>query len=386
MPAPQPLSGVRVVELAQLVAGPLCGMQLADMGADVIKVEPPGGDKGRRFGRARLDEDCTNAFAVLNRNKRSIALNAKAREDREIVNDLLQTADVVISNFRSSSRSRLGMDYESLRRINSKLVSVSLTGFGEVGPYRDKGAVDYVVQAMSGLVSMNGSPGEPVRVGVTVVDISAAWLSTSGVLGALLQRAQSGQGQEVRVSLYDAALSLQLLTFADHFGGVAQRRSGRYAQLGAPATIFDTADGAVVVSAYFTNQWPIFCRIIGLPQLIDAPDFRTNADRLAQQEQLYATLEPVFKQKSTAEWLELLEQGNITCGRVASYEEVESDPQTRVNDMVMELPGVEAGSTFRSLGFPLKFSQSPMSVRRPPPRLDEHREEILGELRERRLG
>lgn len=373
---PRPLDGIRVIELSQLVAGPLCGATLADLGADVIKVEPPGGEEGRRFGRVHLGNNMTAGFIALNRNKRAVVLDLKSDEGRQALYSLVRNADVFIHNLRPRSIEHLGATWEELSRLNPALIYLSITGFGDKGPYRDKPAVDYVLQAMSGLLSINGFEHQPVRVAVTVIDIASAWLGALGVVSALLHRAHTGQGQHVAVSLFDTALNLQLLPWADYLhSGIPPRRTGNRAGLGAPAALFQTADGYIVISAYFSHQWLRFCRIIGKPEIASDPRFATNELRLAHEEELYDLLDPIIRSRTTQEWLDLLEREDITCARMTTYEEIVQDEQMYINQSIMDIP--DRMGRFRTVGFPIRFSVSPMRVTRPAPLLNEHADEVF---------
>lgn len=375
-----PLEGMRVLELSQLVAGPLAGAQLADLGADVVKVEPPGGDKGRELGGAAVTEDQSAVFATLNRNKRSVLLDLRSDSGRTALEALIARSDVLIHNFRAGTAERLGILPERLDALNPQLVDLKVTGFGSEGPHRDRPAVDYIVQAMSGLMSLNGFVERPVRIGLTLIDIAAGYLGAQAVLAALLARARSGHGEHVDVALYDVALSLQMLLWADYLEtGEAPVRTGNSTQLGSPVGLFETRDGSIVVSAYFPAQWPRFCRLLGREDLADDPRFATNKARLVNREALHAIIEPIFRGRGTDELLAELEDADITCGRVAGYPEVEADPQTAVNEIIVAVTGARE-APIRMIGAPMRFGGRRPAIARPSPPLGAHTRAVLEEL------
>ncbi|MEA2376450.1 MAG: hypothetical protein QOD13_357 [Thermoleophilaceae bacterium] len=377
----QDLKGVRVLEFAELVAGPVAGATLADMGADVIKVEPPTGDKGRGLGSATVAPDQSAVFASLNRNKRSVVLDLKRDSSRVALDALVQTADVVIHNFRRSTGLKLGVEHERLMAINPRLVDLEITGFGPEGPHRNRPAVDYVLQAMTGLMDVNGFPDRPVRVATTIVDIAAGYVGAQSVLGALYHRERSGgEGRHVSVALYDVALNLQMLLWADYLEtGIAPTRTGNSVSLGEPVGLFEASDGGLVVSAYFPLQWPKFCQAIQMPELVADERFATNQLRLENRDALRGLIEPVFLTRTTAEWLEILEREDITCGPLADYGQVERSEQTRVNEIILSVTGART-APIRMIGPPARFDSVRPQVELPPPALGEHTVDVLREI------
>jgi crotonobetainyl-CoA:carnitine CoA-transferase CaiB-like acyl-CoA transferase len=371
---------VRVLELSQLVAGPLAGLQLADMGADVVKVEPPAGDKARELGAASVTPDQSAVFATLNRNKRSVVLDLRREPGRRALERLIASSDVLIQNFRGATAERLGVVPERLDAINPRLVDLKITGFGSDGPHRERPAVDYIVQAMSGLMSINGFEERPVRIGLTLVDIAAGYLAAQAVTAALFARERSGRGEHIEVALYDVALNLQMLLWADYLEDrIPPTRTGNSTQLGSPVGLFETADGSLVVSAYFPTQWPRFCEVLGRPDLTHHERFATNQLRLANREALHTVLRPIFATRTTAAWLHALERADITCAAVATYPEVERDAQTAVNGMIVEVPGARE-APIRMIGAPVVFGGERPGVRMPPPALGADTEAVLAEL------
>jgi formyl-CoA transferase len=353
------LDGVVVLDISQLIAGPLAAALLGDLGANVIKVEPPDGDKGRSLGPVAVDEGRSTTFIAANRNKRSIVLDAKSASGRDALRKLIAGADVVITSFRSSTAQRLGLAQADLEAINSKLISCSITGYGETGPFADK----------------------PVRVAVTVIDIATAQTAAQGILAALFHRARSGRGQQVRVSLYDTALALQMTPLSAYLRtGTQPPRTGNATLLGAPADLFPTADGHIVVNAYFPAQWSSLCEVLGRPELAADPRFADNAARLRHLDELFDALSTSFETRTTADWLTILERADIVASPICTYADVEAAEQTRINQMIVERVDPHAGR-MRGLGSPLKMSLTPPSpVHRPAPKLGEHTAEILREF------
>jgi crotonobetainyl-CoA:carnitine CoA-transferase CaiB-like acyl-CoA transferase len=381
MTAAAALDGVVVLDISQLIAGPLAAALLGDLGANVIKVEPPSGDKGRFLGPVFVDEGRSTTFIAANRNKRSIVVDAKSDSGRDALRTLIAAADVVITSFRSSTAKRLGLGQEDLEAINSTLISCSITGYGETGPLAGQPALDYAVQARSGFMAISGFEDKPVRVAVTVVDIATAQTAAQGVLAALFHRARSGRGQHIRVSLYDAALALQMTPLSAYLHtGTQPPRTGNATLLGAPADLFPTADGHIVVNAYFPAQWSSLCDVLGRPELAGDARFKDNELRLQHRDELFDVLSRCFETRTTAEWLTILERVDIVASPICTYADVEAAEQTRINQMIVERIDPHAGR-MRGLGLPLKMSLTPPSpAHRPAPKLGEHTAEILREF------
>lgn len=375
-----PLTGCRVIELAHIMAGPVAGMMLADMGADVIKVEKPGGDDTRRMVPPTVEGESA-AFMMMNRNKRGIALNLKQDGGRAALRRLLENADVVIENYRRGTMEKLGLGYESLREINPAIIFCEISGFGRTGPYRDRGGFDLIAQGMSGLMSITGEgPGRPpVKVGAPVTDITAGILGAMAVSAAYAHRLQTGRGQKIDTSLFEAGITHTFWQSAIAMAtGESPGAMGSAHPLNAPYQAFETRDGWINVGAANQSNWERLVDIAGAPALKDDPRFRTNADRMANLDELSDVLGIVFRKHSTREWLERLEAGGVPAGPILSVGEMHDDPQARARDMVVEVEHPVAGSV-RTIGQPVKFSHTPGGVRRAAPCLGQHTVEVLRE-------
>ena len=378
-----PLDGVRVVDLTQVMGGPFCTMQLGDLGADVIKVEPPGGDLSRRMGGAqlRMPGDDNAPFFALNRNKRSIVLDLTVNEDREVMRELARTADVVVESFRPGVARRLGADYETIAAINPRIIYASISGFGQTGPYADRPGFDLIAQAMSGLMSVTGEPnGEPVKCGVPIADLAVGLIATNGILAALIARGRTGRGQYIDTSLFESALAMAVWETTEYWAtGHAPHAMGSAHRLNAPYQALRTADGHVVLAALTSRQWTDLCAALGRADLATDPRFETNATRMAHRAALAAELEVALGARTTATWVEALLAAGIPAGPINDLAQVFDDPHTQARRMVEEIDHPVAGRV-RTLGFPLKMSDTPPRVRRAPPLLVEHSAEIRREL------
>ncbi|MEM8839594.1 MAG: CoA transferase [Pseudomonadota bacterium] len=375
-----PLQGVKVIELAHIMAGPVCGMMLADMGADVVKVEKPTGDDTRRMVPPTVNGESA-AFMIMNRNKRGVCLNLKEERARGILRRLLANADVVIENYRKGTMERLGLSYESLRADNPGLIYVAISGFGQTGPYAGRGGFDLITQGMSGLMSITGEgPGRPpVKVGPPVSDTTAGILAAMGVCAALQSRAKTGEGQIVDTSLYEAAITHTYWQSAIAFAsGTDPEPMGSAHPLNAPYQAFETADGWITLGAANQANWERLVDLIGAAHLKDDPRFQTNADRMAHRSDLEVELTRIFIERPSDDWLELLNSGGFPAGPVSSITEMHEDPHTRARDMVVETEHPVAGST-KAIGLPVKFSATPGRIVRPAPQLGEHTREVLSD-------
>jgi crotonobetainyl-CoA:carnitine CoA-transferase CaiB-like acyl-CoA transferase len=377
-----PLDGLRVIELAHIMAGPVCGRMLADLGADVIKVEKlPGGDTSRSF----LPPDVTGesaAFMMLNRNKRGIAVDLKSPDGREIVGRLLQRADVVIENYRTGTMERLGLGYDALRRHNPGLVFCEISGYGRTGPMADHGGFDLIAQGYSGLMSVTGEgPGRPpVKCGPPVTDVTAGIIACMGVLAALLHRRQTGQGQRVDTSLFEAGITQTYWQAAIALAtGVSPGPMGSAHPLTAPYEAFQTADGWITVGASSQPTWVKLTEAIGHPELAADPRFAENADRMRNRATLAEILSAIFQQGSSATWLQRLEAAGVPAGPVLSVGDMLSHPQAIARGMVTEVEHSRLGAV-KTVGFPIRLSGTPSEVRRGAPILGEHTREVLTEL------
>ncbi len=376
----QPLEGIRVVELAHVMAGPVCGRMLADMGADVVKVEPPGGgDPTRAFAPPRMG-GAAAAFVMMNRNKRGIVVDLKSTPGRDAARRMLARCDVVIENFRAGAMEALGLGYESLRAENAGLVYCQITGYGRTGPLAGQRGFDLIAQGMTGLMSVTGE-GEgrpPVKCGPPLTDITAGILGAMGVVAALHARERTGVGQRVDTSLYEAGI---VQTFWQSAVALATGESpgplGSAHPLAAPYEALPTADGWITVGGWNQVNWLRLARALGLERLADDPRFATNADRMANLDRLRETLAARLRTATTGEWLRRLEAANVPAGPVASIAEMLGHPQTVAREMVVEVP--EGDGTARTLGMPVKFSSAPARVERGAPRMGEHTREVLGE-------
>jgi len=377
-----PLRGVTVIELAHIMAGPVCGRMLADMGADVIKVERvPSGDAARGFVPPLIDGESA-AFMMLNRNKRGIAVDLKTEDGKAIVRRLLKDAEIVIENYRKGTMERLGFGYEALRAHNPGLVYCEISGFGRTGPYADLGGFDLVAQGYSGLMSITGESTDrpPVKCGPPVTDITAGLLAAMGVLAAYVERLKTGRGQRVDTSLFEAGITQTFWQSAIALAtGVSPQPMGSAHPLNAPYEAFETADGWITIGASSEATWRRLPPVLGLPGLLEDPRFSKNQDRMRNRPALNAALAPAFKQRPTSEWLELLETAGVPAGPVLSIGEMLEHPQARARDMVMQTEHASLGAV-ETIGFPVKFSATPASIERGAPRLGEHTEEVLREL------
>ena len=383
MPARQkgPLTGIRVIELAHIMAGPVCGLMLADMGADVIKVEKvPGGDDTRRTLPPDIQGESA-AFMMMNRNKRGIALDLKHADGKAALKRLLRDADVVVENYRRGTMERLGFSYDALKAENPGIILAELSGFGRDGPYADRPGFDLIAQGMSGLMSITGEgPGRPpVKVGAPVSDITAGILAAMGVLAALVERQGSGQGQRVATSLFEAAITHTYWQSAIAFAtGHSPEPMGSAHPLNAPYQAFETADGWINVGAANQANWLRLLEVLDAPELAADPRFAENSGRMDHREALVEALTPYFKRKGAAEWLEILERAGFPAGPVLSISEMHRDPQALARGMICETAHPKAGEV-KTLGLPVRFSRTPGGVEGPAPLLGQHSREVLRE-------
>src|SRR5262245_56423585 len=373
------LSGIRVLDLTQVMAGPYCCMLLGDMGADVIKVEPPGGETTRHM-EFDLAPGVSAPFLAVNRNKRGITLDLKKPEAVVVLKRLVATADVLVENYRPGVTSRLGIDYDTLRAVNPRLVYCSISGFGQTGPYADRGGYDLIAQGMSGIMSATGSPdGPPVKVGVPVADLGAGLFGVFGILCALRARRVTGHGQLVDTSLFEAGLALSAWEATEYwYTGQIPKRLGTAHRLNAPYQAFRASDGYFTVGAANSRLWPRFCQVLGLEHLVADARFAGVGDRVRRQRELEGEIERVTSGHTRAHWLERCEAAGIPAGPIYSVPEALADPHAQARGMVQEYdyPGV---GRVKALGNPVKLSASPARFRRPAPRLGEHTDEVLAE-------
>ncbi|WP_176214387.1 CaiB/BaiF CoA-transferase family protein [Roseovarius sp. A-2] len=375
-----PLAGMKVIELAHIMAGPVCGLMLADMGADVIKVEKPDGDDSRRFVPPAIQGESA-AYMMMNRNKRGVALNLKDAQGVEALHRLLEDADVVIENYRMGTMERLGLGYEELRAINPRLIYCEISGFGRTGPYAQRGGFDLIAQGMSGLMSITGEgPGRPpVKTGAPVSDITAGIVAAMGVSAAYARMLQTGEGQKVDTSLFEAAITQTYWQSAIAFAtGVAPGPMGSAHPLNGPYQAFETADGWINVGAANQRNWLRFLDVIGAMELNDDARFASNHDRMQHLGELEEILNGYLRHETSAVWLERMEQAGLPAGPVLDILEMQADPQAIAREMIVEVDHPMAGRV-KTLGHPVKFSEPPATLRRAAPVLGQHSREVLQE-------
>ena len=374
-----PLSGVTIIELCHVMAGPTCGLMLADMGADVIKVEKvPGGDDTRRSVPPDIAGEAA-AFMMMNRNKRGIAVDLKTEGGKRVLRRLLETADVVTENYRRGTLARLGFAYDDLKRANPGLIYAAISGFGLTGPYADRGGFDLVAQGMSGLMSITGEGPDrpPVKVGAPVTDITAGILLAFGIVAAYVHRLKTGEGQMVDTSLFEAGITHTYWQSAIAFAtGTAPRAMGSAHPLNAPYQAVRTADGYINIGAANDKNWLRMLDAIGAAELGEDPRFARNSDRMANLAALIEALETVFATRPSAAWLDLLEQAGVPAGPILDVAEMHADPQAIARDMVPTVEHPIAGAV-QTIGLPIKFSVTPGAVAAPSPLYGQHTREVL---------
>jgi len=376
-----PLAGVKVIELAHIMAGPVCGLMLADMGADVIKVEKvPDGDDTRRMVPPTVDGESA-AFMILNRNKRGVSINLKSAAGKAVLEKMLASADVLIENYRPGTMERLGLGYETLRRTNPALVYCQVTGFGRTGPYANRAGFDLIAQGLSGIMSVTGEGAgrPPVKAGPPITDISAGILAAMGVLAAYVHRLKTGEGQLVDTSLLEAGVTTTYWQSAICLAtGESPGAIGSAHPLSAPYQAVQTRDGWINIGAANQANWKRLVEVIGQPVLADDPRFRDNAARMENLPTLIDILTGFFRARTTSDWLARLEATGVPAGPVLSIGEMLADPQVLARRMVVEVEHSRLGR-MKTLGPPVKFSATPGEVRHGAPRLGEHTREVLRE-------
>jgi crotonobetainyl-CoA:carnitine CoA-transferase CaiB-like acyl-CoA transferase len=375
-----PLTGMRVIELAHIMAGPVCGLMLADLGADVIKVEKAnGGDDSRRFLPPDINGEPA-AFMMMNRNKRGIALDLKSEEGKEVLLRLVKDADVLIENYRRDTMDKLGLGYEELKKINPGLIYCEISGFGRTGPYKDRAGFDLIAQGMSGLMDITGEADRgPAKVGAPVSDTTAGVLGAMGILAAYAHKQKTGEGQRVDTSLFEAAIMHTYWQSAICFAtGESPGRMGTAHPLNGPYQSFQTSDGWVNIGAANQRNWERLLECLGTPELGEDPRFAVNAQRMANLDALVEVLSAHFKKRSTEDWLTALEAVGIPAGPVLSIKEMQADPQAIARDMVPETDHPVAGRV-QTIGLPVKLSVTPGGVVRPAPLFGQHTREVLAE-------
>ncbi len=378
VPASTALARFRVIDLTRVRAGPSCVRQLADFGADVIKVEPPPGvDPNENMGGSRDGPD----FQNLHRNKRSITLNLKLDEGRAVLYRMVESADVVVENYRPDVKDRLGIDYESLRRINRRIVLASISGFGQDGPYRERPGFDQIAQGMSGLMSVTGEPGRgPMRTGAAIADVSAGLFAALGILTALLEREVSGEGQWVQSSLLHAAIALMDFQAARYLmKGEVPGQVGNDHPTSMPTSAYKTADGYINVGASGDGMWRRLCEAIDRPDLLARTEFRGDVDRARNRAALNAALNETFGTRASADWIAALNRAGVPCGPIYSVDQAFADPQVQHIRAAAPVRHPRLG-TIRLVDQAARLSRTPASLATASPELGEHTDEILREL------
>ena len=376
--ASRALARFRVLDLSRVRAGPTCVRQLADFGADVIKVElPPGVDPNEGMGGPRDGPDMQN----LHRNKRSLTLNLKLPQARAVLERLVKSADVLVENYRPDVKYRLGIDYESLSRINPRIILASISGFGQDGPYRDRPGFDQIAQGMSGLMSVTGLPGQgPVRTGAAIADVGAGLFAALGILTALLEREESGRGQWVQSSLLQAGIALLDFQAARYLmKEEVPPQVGNDHPTSMPTSAYRTADGHINVAASGEGMWQRLCRAIGREELLSDERFKSAEKRAANRTELNAALNAVLSTKTSKDWIDVLNAAGVPCGPIYRMNEVFADPQVRHLGAAAEVEHPRLGR-FRVLAQAARLSRTPAAVVAPTPEAGQHTDEILAEL------
>ncbi|GFZ86180.1 CoA transferase [Compostibacillus humi] len=375
------LTHIKVLDLSRVLAGPFCTMILGDLGAEVIKVEAPGGsDETRKWGPP-FQNGVSAYYLTANRNKKSITANLKTEEGIKIIKELVKESDVVIHNFKTGTMEKFGLGYEELKEINPQIVYCSITGFGETGPYKDMPGYDFIIQAMSGLMSITGDEKSgPQKLGVAITDVLTGLYACIGIQAALLEREQSGMGQKLDISLYDSAVS-SLVNIGSNYlmsGNIPKRLGNQHANI-VPYQTFPTQDGEMVIAVGNDHQFKKLCQILGKPELAEMEKFKSNPDRVQHRNELIPLLEEVLITKPTSYWQEKCNEQKIPCGPIQNIEQVANDPQLAARNMFMTTEHPTAG-TIKMIGSPLKLSRTPVTLRHHPPNAGEHNDEILSKI------
>jgi CoA:oxalate CoA-transferase len=377
-----PLENIKVIDLSRVLAGPYGTMVLADLGADVLKIEmPKTGDDSRAFGPYVNNESAY--FMSLNRNKKSLTLNLKKEEGKKILKDLLKDADVIVENYRPGTMEKLGLGYDVLKEINPKLIYAASSGFGHTGPYSKRPAYDGVIQAMGGIMSITGPKGgEPTRVGPSVADIFSGLFTAIGILAAVNERRETGKGTKVDVSMLDCQVGILENALARYFAtGVAPKPAGNKHTSIVPFEPFNTSDGQIVIAAGNDNLWAKFCKAMGTEELIDDERFKTNPLRNKNYDALKPLIDEKIKEKTTEEWKKILLDAGVPSGPINNMEMLVKDEQVLARNMIQEVEHPVAGKQHLP-GIPIKMEGVSDKIRFPAPVLGQHNEEVLAE----RLG
>ena len=376
---PGPIEGVRVLELAQIMAGPTCGLMLADLGAEVIKIEKiPGGDDTRKFLPPEINGEAA-AFMMMNRNKKGLALNLKEKDGIEIFKTMVKESDVVIENFRKGTLEKLGVGYDELKKINPKIILCEISGYGRTGPYAEKGGFDLVAQGMSGLMSITGEGSDrpPMKVGAPLTDITAGILGATGVLAALVNRNKTGKGQRVDTSLFEAGIVHTYWQSAIAGAtGVSPGPLGSAHPLTAPYQAFKTKDSWITIGASNQNNWMNLLNAINRNDLQEDQRFSDNNNRMKNLDKLVPILQSEIEKKTSSEWIKIFDSKGLPCGPINSILEMHKDPHTIDRKMVIEVDNKKAGKS-KAIGMPIKFSDTNADNTKGAPNFGQHTDEIL---------
>jgi crotonobetainyl-CoA:carnitine CoA-transferase CaiB-like acyl-CoA transferase len=375
------LQGITVLDLTRVLAGPFCTMILGDLGADVIKVEAVGSKDDTRAWGPPFAGGESAYYLCANRNKRAITLNLKSAKGQDAFKKLAAGADVVVQNFKTGTLERLGLGYDTLKRINPQIILASITGFGQTGPYKNEPGYDYIIQAMAGLMSITGDERSgPLKVGVAIADVLTGLYAAIGILAALHERSYSGEGQQLDVSLFDAQLSALVNVASSYLTtGAVPRRLGNQHPHIVPYQVFPTRDGEMVVAVGNDAQFRKLAEALGMPELAADERYRTNAERLRHRDGLVAVISAVMKAKPTTHWRARLQAAGIPHGPINDLQAVFADPQVQARNMVVEMAHPTAGSV-KLVGSPLKLSRTPVEMKRHPPLYGEHTAQVLSRL------
>lgn len=374
------LSNFKILDLSRVLAGPYCTMILGDLGAEVIKVEAPGGSDDTRKWGPPFQKGVSAYYLSANRNKKSITVDLKTEEGITVIKKLVKESDVIINNFKTGTMERLGLGFETVSNLNPGIVFCSITGFGETGPNKAMPGYDFIVQAMSGLMSITGDKHSgPQKVGVAITDVLTGLYACIGIQAALLERNFSGKGQKLDISLYDSAVS-SLVNIGSNYllsGKIPEALGNHHANI-VPYQTFKTIDGEIVIAVGNDNQYKALCTVLGKPELSTDVRFLTNPDRVQHREQLVPLLEEVFATKPTNYWQKRCNENNIPCGPIQNLEEVTKDPQLLAREMFISTEHPTAGH-IKMIGSPLKLSRTPVTYRHHPPNVGEHNEEFMNQ-------
>ena len=377
----RPLEGIKILDFSRALAGPYCTMLLADLGAEVIKIEAPGaGDDSRAWGPPFIEGESAY-FLSINRNKKSVSLNLKSKDAKEIINKMIQKSDVLLETNRPGAMDRLGLDYESVKKINPQIIYCSISGFGQTGPYRERPGFDQVLQGMGGIMGITGEPGgPPIKVGVAVTDIATGMFAAIGILTALFHRQRTGEGQMVDASMLDGQVSWLTYQAGRYLtSGEVPQKIGSGHPLIVPYQAFKAKDAFINIAVGNDNLWQKFCEATGLQSIVADPKFVTNGLRVKNRNEVVDIISKVIATKTMDEWLEILDKAGVPCGPIYTIDRIFSDPQVLARDMLAEIAHPKCGK-IKVTGVPIKFSKTPGEIKMPPPTLGQHNEEILKEL------